>query len=152
MFLANQKYIFLLCCPLTEVSPEPSTIPGGNQPGDWPSAVGWGDARFEPGTARQQSSMLPLSHHATQLSHHASHWATMSTNLIISTYLGLISHESRTQRSAYIQPHAYTNWLPMARAVIAWFGLAMATWHRLWGLDFREKAAPELNMLSSQVL
>ncbi len=36
---------------------------------DWQSAVGWGDAGFEPGTAGQQSGAL---------SHHASHhWATM---------------------------------------------------------------------------
>jgi hypothetical protein len=56
--------------PLTEVSPQPSAIPGGNPPEDWQSAVGSGDAGFEPGTAGQQSGTLPLSHHA-------SHWATM---------------------------------------------------------------------------
>jgi hypothetical protein len=32
--------------PLTEVSPQP--------PEDWQSAVGWGDAGFEPGTAGKQ--------------------------------------------------------------------------------------------------
>ncbi len=51
--------------PLTEVSPQPSAIPGGNPPGDWQSAVGWGNAIFEPGTAGQQSGTLPLSHHAS---------------------------------------------------------------------------------------
>ncbi len=45
--------------------PVASAIPGGNPPGDWQSAVGWGDARFKPGTAGQQSGMLPLSHHAS---------------------------------------------------------------------------------------
>ncbi len=49
--------------PLTEVSSQPSAIPGGNPPGDWQSAVGWGDAGFESGTAGQQSGVLPLSHH-----------------------------------------------------------------------------------------
>ncbi len=48
---------------LTEVSSQASAIPGGNPPGDWQSAVGWGDAGFEPGTAGQQFSALPLSHH-----------------------------------------------------------------------------------------
>ncbi len=33
----------------------PSAIPGGNPPGDWQSAVGWGDTGFKPGTAEQQS-------------------------------------------------------------------------------------------------
>jgi hypothetical protein len=64
--------IFFLCYPLTEVSPRPSAIPGGNPPGDGQSAVGWGDAGFEPGTAGQLSGALPLSHHASLLSHHAS--------------------------------------------------------------------------------
>ncbi len=49
--------------PLTEVSSQPSAIPGGNPPEDWQSAVGWGDAGFEPGTAGHQSGALPLSHH-----------------------------------------------------------------------------------------
>jgi hypothetical protein len=53
--------------PLTEVSSQPSAIPGGNPPGDWQSVVGWGDARFEPGTAVQQSGTLPLSHHAFRI-------------------------------------------------------------------------------------
>jgi hypothetical protein len=44
--------------PLTEVSPQPSAIPGGNPPGDGQSAVGWGDTGFEPGTAGQQSGAL----------------------------------------------------------------------------------------------
>jgi hypothetical protein len=44
--------------PLTEVSPQPSAIPGGNPPGDRQSAVGWGNAGFEPGTAGQQSGTL----------------------------------------------------------------------------------------------
>jgi hypothetical protein len=58
MFLANQQFIshsFSPLLPLTEVSPQPSAIPGGNPPGDWQSAVGWRDAGFEPGTAGQQS-------------------------------------------------------------------------------------------------
>ncbi len=50
---------------LTEVSPRPSAIPGGNPPGDGQSAVGWEDAGFEPGTAGQQSGVLPLSHYAS---------------------------------------------------------------------------------------
>ncbi len=72
-FWANQRSIyhnFFPLLPLTEVSPRPSDIPGGNPPGDGQSAVGWGDAGFEPGTAAQQSGALPLSHHASQLSHH----------------------------------------------------------------------------------
>ncbi len=52
--------------PLTEVSPRPSAIPGGNPPGDEQSAVGCGVAGFEPGTAGQQSGALPLSHHASR--------------------------------------------------------------------------------------
>ncbi len=47
--------------PLTQVSLQPSAIPGGNPLGDCQSAVGWGDAGFEPGTVGQQSSALPLS-------------------------------------------------------------------------------------------
>jgi hypothetical protein len=46
---------FFPLLPLTEVSPRPSAIPDGNPPGDSQSAVGWGDAGFEPGTAGQQS-------------------------------------------------------------------------------------------------
>jgi hypothetical protein len=64
MFLAKLWFILL---PLTEVSPQPSAILGGNPPGDWQSAVGWGDAEFEPGTAGQQSCALPLSHHAFRI-------------------------------------------------------------------------------------
>ncbi len=56
---------FFPLLPLTEVSPRPSAIPDGNPPGDSQSAVGWGDAGFEPGTAGQQSGALPLSHHAS---------------------------------------------------------------------------------------
>ncbi len=51
--------------PLTEVSPQLSTILGGNPPGDWQSAVGWGDAGFKPGNAGLQPGTLPLSHHAS---------------------------------------------------------------------------------------
>jgi hypothetical protein len=53
-FLANQRLVFCnfpLWLPLTEVSPQPIAIPGGNLPGDWQSAVGWGYFRFEPRTA-----------------------------------------------------------------------------------------------------
>jgi hypothetical protein len=50
---------------LTEVSRKPSAISGGNPPDDWQSAVGWGDAECEPGTAGQQLDALPLSHHAS---------------------------------------------------------------------------------------
>jgi hypothetical protein len=80
---------FFPLLPLTEVSPRPSAIPDGKPPGDSQSAVGWGDAGFEPGTAGQQSGALqlshhasqepprlPLSHHASQTSHHASQRAT----------------------------------------------------------------------------
>jgi hypothetical protein len=56
---------FFPLLPLTEISPWPSAIPGGNPPGDGQSAVGWGDTGFEPGTAGQQSGALPLSHHAS---------------------------------------------------------------------------------------
>jgi hypothetical protein len=71
-FLANQRSIFhnfFPLLPLTEVSPQPSAIPDGNPPRDSQSAVGWGDAGFEPGTAGQQSGALPLSHHASQHYH-----------------------------------------------------------------------------------
>jgi hypothetical protein len=54
---------FFPLLPLTEVRPQPSAIPGGNPSGDGQSAVGWGDAGFEPRTAGQQSGALPLSHH-----------------------------------------------------------------------------------------
>jgi hypothetical protein len=54
---------FFPLLPLTEDSPRPSAIPGGNPPGDGHSAVGWGAAGFEPGTAGQHSGALPLSHH-----------------------------------------------------------------------------------------
>jgi hypothetical protein len=57
--------LFSPLLPLTEVSPQPSAIPGGNPSGDWQSAVGWGDTEFEPRTAGQQSGALPLSHHAS---------------------------------------------------------------------------------------
>jgi hypothetical protein len=63
---------FFPLLPLTEVSPQPSAIPGGNPPGDGQSAVGRGDTGFKPGTAGQQSGALPLSHHASLLSRHAS--------------------------------------------------------------------------------
>ncbi len=46
---------FFPLSPLTEVSPQPSTIPGGNPPEGWQSAVGWGDTGFELGTAGQLS-------------------------------------------------------------------------------------------------
>jgi hypothetical protein len=68
MFFGELAVHFSQFCPLlplTEVSPRPSAIPGGNPPGDGQSAVGWGDAGFEPGTAGQQSGALPLSHHAS---------------------------------------------------------------------------------------
>jgi hypothetical protein len=69
MFLANQRAVhfslFSPLSPFTEVSPQLSAIPGGNSPEDWQSAVGWGDTRFEPGTAGQQSGALPLSHRAS---------------------------------------------------------------------------------------
>jgi hypothetical protein len=53
--------------PLTEVSPQPCAIPGGNPPDNWQSAIGWGDTGSEPGTAGQQSGALPLSHHASPI-------------------------------------------------------------------------------------
>jgi hypothetical protein len=49
---------FFPLLPLTEVSPRPSAIPGGNPPGDGQSAVGWGDTGFEPGTAGQHIIMI----------------------------------------------------------------------------------------------
>jgi hypothetical protein len=57
---------FFPLLPLTEVSPGPSAIPGGNPPGDGQSAVGWEDAGYETGTGGQQSGTLPLSHHASE--------------------------------------------------------------------------------------
>jgi hypothetical protein len=73
-FFANQRFIFGIFASLlllTEVSPQPSAYPGSNPPGDWQSAVGWGDTGFEPGTAGNQSGALPLSYHASL------NWATM---------------------------------------------------------------------------
>jgi hypothetical protein len=63
---------FFPLSPLTEVSLQPSTIPGGNLPEGWQSAVGWGDTRFELGNSGQQSGALPLSHHASMPSNIAS--------------------------------------------------------------------------------
>jgi hypothetical protein len=57
--------VFSPLLPLTEFSPRLSAIPGGNQTWDGQSAVGWGEAGFEPGTAGQQSGALPSSHHAS---------------------------------------------------------------------------------------
>ncbi len=68
MFFGEPAVHFSQFCPLlplTEVSPRPSANPGGNPLGDGQSAVGWGDAGIEPGTAGQQSGALPLSHHAS---------------------------------------------------------------------------------------
>ncbi len=62
--MANQQVIFVIFSSVAPQrgQPTPSSIPGGN---DWQSAVGWGDATFEPGTAGQQSGSQPLSHHAS---------------------------------------------------------------------------------------
>ncbi len=60
---------FLPLLPLTEVSPLPSAIPGDNPPECWQSAVGWGEAGFEPRNAGQQSGEPPLSHHASYSCH-----------------------------------------------------------------------------------
>ncbi len=69
MFLVY--FVFSPLSPLTEVSSQPSAIPGGNPLGDWRSALSWGDDRFKPGTAGQQSGALPLSHHTfPKLTHH----------------------------------------------------------------------------------
>ncbi len=56
MFLAFFRD-FLLCRP----SLSSAHSQGGNPPEDWQSAVGWGDAGFEPGTVGQQSDVLLLS-------------------------------------------------------------------------------------------
>ncbi len=45
---------FFLCCPSQRSARSQVPSLGGNPPGDWQSAVGWGDAGFEPGTAGQQ--------------------------------------------------------------------------------------------------
>ncbi len=80
------KTFFFLCFWLTSSSffvifssfvphrgqPAAKCHPSGNLPGDWQSAVGWGDTGFEPRTAGQQSGVLPLSHHASRSSHHIS--------------------------------------------------------------------------------
>jgi hypothetical protein len=71
---------FLLCFPSQSSACSQVPSQGGNPLGDWESAVGWGDAGFEPGTAGQQSGALPLSYHASlielprlpTLSYHAS--------------------------------------------------------------------------------
>jgi hypothetical protein len=63
-FICFWHFHNFLLSPLTEVSPQQSAIPGGNPPEDWQSAVSWGGAGFEPGTAGLQSAVLPLSHHA----------------------------------------------------------------------------------------
>jgi hypothetical protein len=68
MFLGNQRFIFrnfFLCCPSQRSARSQVPSLGGNPPGDWQSAVGWGDAEFEPGTAGQQPGALPLSYHAS---------------------------------------------------------------------------------------
>ncbi len=67
---------FFLCCPSQRSARSQVPSQGGNPQGDWQSAVGWGDAGFEPGTAGQQSGALPLSYHASLLRYHASLWAT----------------------------------------------------------------------------
>jgi hypothetical protein len=57
MFLANQQFIshnLFHLSPLTEVSPQLSAISGGNPPDNWQSAMGWGDAGFEPGTGQDR--------------------------------------------------------------------------------------------------
>jgi hypothetical protein len=57
--------IFFLCCPSQRSARSQVPSLGGNPPGHWQSAVGWGDAGFEPGTAGQQPGALPLSYHAS---------------------------------------------------------------------------------------
>jgi hypothetical protein len=62
MFLVYRWFnfvIFSILLTLTKVSSQLSAIPGGNPPGDRQSAVGKGDAGFEPGTAGQQSGAPP---------------------------------------------------------------------------------------------
>ncbi len=59
---------FFLCCPSQRSARSQVPSLGGNPPGDWQSAVGWGDAGFEPGTAGQQPGALSLSYHASQVS------------------------------------------------------------------------------------
>jgi hypothetical protein len=88
MFSANQWFIFCnfsFLLPLTEVSPKPSAIPGGNQPGDWQSTMGLGE-EFEPGTAGKLPGVIPLSHHASLLSHHAS---------LLSHHFSLLGHHEQ---------------------------------------------------------
>ncbi len=68
MFLGNQWFIFViffLCCPSQRSARSQVPSLGGNPPGDWQSAVGWGDAGFEPGTAGQHPGALPLSYHTS---------------------------------------------------------------------------------------
>ncbi len=57
---------FFLCCPSQRSARSQVPSLGGNPPGDWQSAVGWGDAGFKPGTAGQQPGALPLSYHASR--------------------------------------------------------------------------------------
>jgi hypothetical protein len=91
--------------PLTEVSPQPSAIPGGNQPGDWQSAVGWGDIGPEPRTAGQQSCTLPLSHHASCMIHYTD--KKYSVNHLVGVPVGLLRFPEkkipRTSKDAKIK-------------------------------------------------
>jgi hypothetical protein len=77
--------------PLTEVSPQPSAIPGGNPPGDWQSAVGWGDTGIEPRTA---DNSLVRYHWATT----PPSWATTppSMTLCVRKDIGPRKSHSRT--------------------------------------------------------
>jgi hypothetical protein len=67
MLLENQRFIFVTFSSVAphRGQPQPSAISSGNPPGDWQSAMGWGDAMFELGTAGKQSGALPLNHHAS---------------------------------------------------------------------------------------
>ncbi len=66
---------FFLCCPSQRSAHSQVPSLGGNPPGDWQSAVGWGDTGFESGTAGQQPGALPLSYHASH------HWVTTPPKL-----------------------------------------------------------------------
>jgi hypothetical protein len=83
MFLGNQRFIFrdfFLCCPSQRSAHSQVPSLGGNPPGEWQSAVGRGDAGFEPGTAGQQPGALPLSYHASQA-------GKLTLGLVYQTYL-----------------------------------------------------------------
>ncbi len=67
---------FLLCCPSQRSACSQVPSQGGNPPENWQSAVGWGDAGFEPRDCRTTVWCATIELPCLPLSYHASHWAT----------------------------------------------------------------------------